>query len=96
MKDIVLSWLFFIISGALVLQWLILMENVKDIKKIRKSYSVGESTKLAEIKFLESKNSNYIGANAWVGFGAALTFIVLFIVLPIITKMEAKCNGGCK
>lgn len=36
------------------------------------------------------------GANAWVGFGAALTFIVLFIVLPIITKMEAKCNGGCK
>jgi len=36
------------------------------------------------------------GANAWVGFFAALTFIVLFIVLPIITKMEAKCNLGCK
>ena len=36
------------------------------------------------------------GANAWVGFGAALVFIALFIILPIITKMEAKCTGGCK
>lgn len=37
------------------------------------------------------------GANAWVGFGATIVFITLFIVLPIITKMEAKCNnGGCK
>jgi len=37
------------------------------------------------------------GANAWVGFGATIIFITLFIVLPIITKMEAKCNnGGCK
>jgi len=37
------------------------------------------------------------GANAWVGFGATIVFITLFIVLPIITKMEAKCcHGGCK
>ena len=39
------------------------------------------------------------GANAWVGFGATIVFITLFIVLPIITKMEANCkcnNGGCK
>jgi len=36
------------------------------------------------------------GNNAWVGFAAALTFIVLFIALPIITKMEAKCVGGDK
>lgn len=37
------------------------------------------------------------GANAWVGFGPTIIFITLFIVLPIITKMEAKCNnGGCK
>ena len=36
------------------------------------------------------------GNNAWVGFYAALTFIVLFIALPIITKMEAKCQGGDK
>ena len=39
------------------------------------------------------------GANAWVGFGATIVFIALFIVLPIITKMEAKCScskGGCK
>ena len=33
------------------------------------------------------------GPNAWVGFVAALSFILLFVVLPIITKMEAK-NGG--
>ncbi|WP_263834142.1 cytochrome b [Sulfurospirillum oryzae] len=39
------------------------------------------------------------GNNAWVGFGATITFLVLFILLPIITKMEANCkcnNGGCK
>ena len=36
------------------------------------------------------------GNNAWVGFYAALTFIILFIALPIITKMEAKCQGGDK
>lgn len=36
------------------------------------------------------------GANAWVGFFAALAFILLFVVLPIITKMEAKCQGGEK
>ena len=36
------------------------------------------------------------GANAWVGFFAALSFILLFVVLPIITKMEAKCQGGEK
>ena len=36
------------------------------------------------------------GANAWVGFFAALSFILLFVALPIITKMEAKCQGGCK
>ena len=33
------------------------------------------------------------GANAWVGFFAALSFIVLFVALPIITKMEAKVGG---
>ncbi len=36
------------------------------------------------------------GANAWVGFVAAITFIILFVALPIITKMEAKCVGGDK
>lgn len=36
------------------------------------------------------------GNNAWVGFYAALTFIVLFLLLPIITKMEAKSQGGDK
>ena len=36
------------------------------------------------------------GANAWVGFFAELAFILLFVVLPIITKMEAKCQGGEK
>ena len=34
------------------------------------------------------------GANAWVGFGATIVFILLFVVLPIITKMEAKSRGG--
>jgi ubiquinol-cytochrome c reductase cytochrome b subunit len=33
------------------------------------------------------------GPNAWVGFFAALSFIVLFVALPIITKMEAKMGG---
>lgn len=33
------------------------------------------------------------GPNAWVGFFAALSFIVLFVALPIITKMEAKSGG---
>ena len=30
------------------------------------------------------------GVNAWVGFFAAVLFLGLFIVLPIITKYEAK------
>lgn len=35
------------------------------------------------------------GANAWVGFFAATTFLVeLLIALPIITKSEAKRAGG--
>ncbi|MFA6628256.1 MAG: cytochrome bc complex cytochrome b subunit [Sulfuricurvum sp.] len=34
------------------------------------------------------------GPNAWVGFGASLTFLVLFIALPFITKIEAKKAGG--
>ncbi|MDD2370040.1 MAG: cytochrome bc complex cytochrome b subunit [Sulfuricurvum sp.] len=33
------------------------------------------------------------GPNAWVGFGASLTFLVLFLSLPFITKMEAKKAG---
>lgn len=33
------------------------------------------------------------GANAWVGFGATLTFIALFVALPIITKIEARTQG---
>jgi len=33
------------------------------------------------------------GPNAWVGFFAALSFILLFVALPIITKMEAKVGG---
>ena len=34
------------------------------------------------------------GANAWVGFFAAMVFIGLFISLPIITKGETK--GGAR
>lgn len=34
------------------------------------------------------------GPNAWVGFGASLMFLVLFIALPFITKAEAKKVGG--
>ncbi|MDD5052304.1 MAG: cytochrome bc complex cytochrome b subunit [Sulfuricurvum sp.] len=36
------------------------------------------------------------GPNAWVGFGASLTFLVLFLSLPIITKMESKKKAGGK
>jgi ubiquinol-cytochrome c reductase cytochrome b subunit len=36
------------------------------------------------------------GVNAMIGFGASLTFLIMFAVLPIITMMEAKKseNGG--
>jgi len=34
------------------------------------------------------------GINAWIGFGASLTFLTLFAALPFITKMEAKKVGG--
>lgn len=34
------------------------------------------------------------GANAWVGFYASITFIVLFVALPFLTKLEAKKVGG--
>ena len=34
------------------------------------------------------------GANAWVGFFAALAFILLFLVLPIVTKIDAKKRGS--
>jgi len=34
------------------------------------------------------------GPNAWVGFGASVTFLLLFIALPFITKAEAKKVGG--
>ncbi|MFZ2967763.1 MAG: cytochrome bc complex cytochrome b subunit [Sulfuricurvum sp.] len=34
------------------------------------------------------------GPNAWVGFGASLMFLVLFIALPFITKAEAKKVEG--
>ena len=33
------------------------------------------------------------GVNAWVGFVASVTFLVLFIVLPFLTKIEAKKMG---
>lgn len=36
------------------------------------------------------------GGNAWVGFFAAVSFILLFIALPIITMLEAKSQGGEK
>jgi ubiquinol-cytochrome c reductase cytochrome b subunit len=32
------------------------------------------------------------GINAWIGFGASVTFLALFVILPIITKFE-KTNG---
>ena len=30
------------------------------------------------------------GANAWVGFFAAVAFILLFVLLPVITKLDQK------
>jgi len=35
------------------------------------------------------------GANAWIGFFASITFLILLLVaLPMITKREAKRAGG--
>ncbi len=34
------------------------------------------------------------GMNAWVGFYSSMTFLILFALLPVITKMEAKKVGG--
>jgi len=34
------------------------------------------------------------GINAWIGFGASMTFLILFAVLPFITKSEYKKMGG--
>ncbi len=34
------------------------------------------------------------GSNAWVGFFASASFLILFISLPFITNMEAKKAGG--
>ena len=34
------------------------------------------------------------GTNAWVGFYASVTFLLLFLALPFITKAEAKKVGG--
>jgi ubiquinol-cytochrome c reductase cytochrome b subunit len=34
------------------------------------------------------------GPNAWVGFGASLTFLILFIALPFVTMAEAKKAKG--
>ena len=38
------------------------------------------------------------GINNYVGFVAAIVFIILIVVLPIITKIEKNyyCNGGIK
>ncbi|KIM09394.1 MAG: ubiquinol cytochrome C oxidoreductase [Sulfurovum sp. PC08-66] len=36
------------------------------------------------------------GTNAWIGFGASLTFLSLFVVLPFITKKEDALQGGSK
>ena len=33
------------------------------------------------------------GTNAWVGFYAAVAFLVIFAVLPFVTKMDAKKRG---
>ena len=33
------------------------------------------------------------GANAWVGFFAAVAFILLFVLLPVITKLDQKRRG---
>jgi ubiquinol-cytochrome c reductase cytochrome b subunit len=32
------------------------------------------------------------GANAWVGFFSSITFIVMFLSLPFVTKLEAKAT----
>ncbi len=34
------------------------------------------------------------GTNAWVGFFSSATFLLLFISLPILTKIESKIVGG--
>jgi len=34
------------------------------------------------------------GANAWVGFFSAVVFILLFVALPILTKIDAKKRGA--
>ena len=34
------------------------------------------------------------GVNAWVGFFATLLFLGLFIVLPFVTKADAKARGA--
>ena len=34
------------------------------------------------------------GTNAWVGFFAAVAFILLFLILPIVTKIDAKKRGS--
>jgi ubiquinol-cytochrome c reductase cytochrome b subunit len=33
------------------------------------------------------------GINAWIGFAASMVFITLFLILPIITKSDAKKRG---
>ena len=33
------------------------------------------------------------GTNAWVGFYAAVTFILLFVLLPVISKLDQKRRG---
>ncbi|MGD9719308.1 MAG: cytochrome bc complex cytochrome b subunit, partial [Sulfurimonadaceae bacterium] len=34
------------------------------------------------------------GVNAWIGFASSIAFIVLFLALPFLTKIEAKMAGG--
>jgi len=34
------------------------------------------------------------GVNAWIGFATSIAFIVLFLALPFLTKIEAKMAGG--
>jgi ubiquinol-cytochrome c reductase cytochrome b subunit len=34
------------------------------------------------------------GTNAWVGFFSAVAFILLFVILPIVTKIDAKKRGS--
>jgi ubiquinol-cytochrome c reductase cytochrome b subunit len=36
------------------------------------------------------------GTNAWVGFFAAMSFILIFLALPIITRGEDKKAGGAR